>query len=84
MPKLLVVATFAAVAFAAYPANACDWNREASTKDPAIATIAPAPTEQTASQATATPPQAENVASDESARKPVNEPAPIVLITDRH
>jgi hypothetical protein len=84
MPKLLVVATFAAVAFAAYPAAACDWNREASTNDPAVATAAPTPTEQTTSQAAATPPQVDSVASDESARKPVDQPAPIVLITDRH
>jgi hypothetical protein len=84
MPKLLVVATFAAAAFAAYPAAACDWNREASTNDPAVATTTATPSEQTTSQAAATPPQAERVGSDEGARKPVDQAAPIVLITDRH
>jgi len=83
MTKLLVVTTFAAFAFAAGPASACDWNREASTNDPAVATTA-TPAEQTTSQAAATPPQAPSVASNENARKPVDEPAPIVLITDRH
>ena len=80
MTKLLVVTTFAAIAFAAGPASACDWNREASTNDPAVAT----PAESTTSQAAATPPQAARVASDDNARKPVDEPAPVVLITDRH
>jgi hypothetical protein len=83
MTKLLVVTTFAAVAFAAGPAAACDWNREASTNDPAVATAA-APAERTTSQAAATPPQAASVASDQSTRKPIEEPAPIVLISDRH
>jgi len=83
MTKLLVVTTFAAFAFAAGPASACDWNREASTNDPAVATTA-TPAEQMTSQAAATPPQATSVASNETARKPVDEPAPIVLITDRH
>jgi hypothetical protein len=82
MTKLLVVATFAVFALAG-PASACDWNREASTNDPAVATTA-TPAEQTTSQAAATPPQAASVASNETARKPVDEPAPIVLITDRH
>ena len=83
MTKLLVITTFVAVAFAAGPAAACDWNREASTSDPAVATTA-TPTEQTTSQAAATPPQGASVASSESARKSAEEPAPIVLITDRH
>jgi hypothetical protein len=83
MTKLLVVATFAAIAFTAGPASACDWNREASTNDPVVATTAK-PAEPTTSPATATPPQAARVASDDSARKPVDEPAPVVLITDRH
>jgi hypothetical protein len=83
MTKVLVVATFAAFAFAAGPAAACDWNREASTNDPAVATTA-TPAQQPTSQATATPPQAASVASNETARKPADEPAPIVLITDRH
>jgi hypothetical protein len=83
MTKLLVVTTFVAVAFAAGPAAACDWNREASTNDPAVATTA-TPTEQTTSQAAATQPQGASVASNENARKSADEPAPIVLITDRH
>jgi hypothetical protein len=82
MTKLLVVTTFAALAFAAGPAAACDLNREASTNDPAVATTA-TPAEQTTSQAAAAPPQAASVASSESARKP-DASAPIVLITDRH
>jgi hypothetical protein len=83
MMKLLVATTFAAVAFAAGPAAACDWNREASTNDPAVAAIA-SPAERTTSQAAATPPQAASVASDQSTRKPVEEAAPIVQISDRH
>jgi hypothetical protein len=80
MKKLLVVASFAA--FAAYPAAACDWNREASAQDPIVA-AATTTTEQTP-QATAAAPQATSVAVDVNARKPVSEPAPVVLITDRH
>jgi hypothetical protein len=83
MTKLLVVTTFAAVAFAAGPAAACEWNREASTNNPAVAATT-APAEQTTSPAAATPPQATSVASDQSARKPVWEPAPIVQVSDRH
>jgi hypothetical protein len=83
MMKLLVVTTFAAIAFAAGPASACDWNREASGNDPAVATIA-TPAEPTTSQAAAAPPQPARVASDDNARKHVDEPAPVVLITDRH
>jgi hypothetical protein len=82
MTKLLIVTTFAAFAFTAGPAAACDWKREASTKDPAVATTA-TPTQQTTSQATAAPAQPASVASDESAGKPVDASAPIVLITER-
>jgi hypothetical protein len=82
MTKLLIVATFAAVAFVASPASACDWNRQASTSDPVVATTA-APAEPT-SQAAVNPPEAARVTSDDNARKPVEEPAPVVLITDRH
>ena len=80
MKKLLVVASFAA--FAAYPAAACDWNHEASAKDPVVAATA-ATTEQ-APQATTASPRATSVAVIESARKPIDQLAPIVLITDRH
>jgi hypothetical protein len=83
MTKLLVLTIFAAIAFAAGPASACDWNHEASTNDPAVATTA-TPAEPATSAAAATPPQAARVASDDNARKPVDEPAPVVLITDRH
>lgn len=80
MKKLLVVASFAA--FAAYPAAACDWNREASAQDPVVATTATT-TEQTPLATPASPP-ATSVAADESARKPIAEPVPVVLVTDRH
>jgi hypothetical protein len=77
MKKLLVVASFAA--FAAYPAAACDWNREASVQDQVVA-AATATTVQ-APQVTQASPQA---TVDASARQPIVEPAPVVLITDRH
>jgi hypothetical protein len=82
MKKLLVATSFAA--FAAYPAAACDWNHEASANEPVVA--ATATTDQTPQASPATPasPQAMNVAVDESARKPIDEPAQVVLITDRH
>ncbi len=83
MTKLLVVTTFAAVAFAAYPAAACDWNRQASSSDPAVATTATSAqqtTTQTASQAATTSSQT----ASETARKPVDAPAPVVLVTERH
>jgi hypothetical protein len=83
MKKLLVVTSFAALA--ATPAAACDWNREASAQDPVVATTATT-TEQTPQATSATPasPQPTSVAASESARKPIDEPAPVVLITDRH
>jgi len=74
MKKLLLVASFAA--FAAYPAAACEWNREASVQDRVVATNATT-TEQAPAAAT-------SVAADESARKPSTEPVPVVLVTDRH
>ena len=80
MKKLLVVASFAV--FAAHPAAACDWNKEASASDTVVAAAATT-TDQTAQAAPASPP-ATNVAADETARKPIAEPVPIVLITDRH
>jgi hypothetical protein len=82
MKKLLVVASFAA--FAAYPAAACEWNHEASAVDPAVVAAATAATTEQAPQAAPAAPQATSVAIDESARKAVTEPAPVVLITDRH
>jgi hypothetical protein len=80
MKKLLVIASFAA--FAATPAAACDPNLEASAEDPVVTATATT-TEQTP-QATPASPQPTSTAADESARKPVDEPAPVVLITDRH
>jgi hypothetical protein len=80
MKKLLVVTSFAA--FAAYPAAACDWNREASAQDPVVATTATT-TQQTPLATPASPPTT-SVAADESARKPIAEPVPVVLVTDRH
>ena len=84
MTKVFVAAGLVAAAFAANAASACDWSREASARDPVVATTA-APTEQTATQATANPTQPANLAADTSARKPADEPtAPVVLVTDRH
>jgi hypothetical protein len=82
MTKLLVVTSFAAAALIATPIAACEWNREASTPDPAVA--AATTTTQQTTQAAVTEPQAPNVASDESARKPTGATVPVVLITDRH
>ena len=80
MKTLLVVTSFAALA--AYPAAACDWNHEASVQDPVVATTAT--TTQQAPQATPAWPLATSVAVNESARQPVAEPPPVVLVTDRH
>jgi hypothetical protein len=80
MRKIIVAATFAAVTLAAYPAAACDWDRQASAKDPVVAATAPpATTGQASQRAVIQPP---TVASDEG--KPVQGSAPVVLITDRH
>ena len=80
MKTLLVVTSFAALA--AYPAAACDWNREAGAQDPVVATTATT-TEQTP-QATSAWPQVTSVTVNERARQPVAEPPPVVLVTDRH
>ncbi len=82
MKKLLVAASFAA--FAAYPAAACDWNQEASASASDTVVAAAATTAEQTPQAAPASPQATSVAVDVSARKPIDEPAPIVLITDRH
>ena len=88
MKTLLVAAAFAAVT--AYPAAACDWNREASTQDQVVA----AATDQTSqgtpqavpacSGSDCTAPQATSVVTEETSRKPVFETASIVPVTDRH
>jgi hypothetical protein len=82
MNKLLAVATFAAVAFAVHSAAACDWNRQASTETPAVATAAPAA--EPSQRAAITAPQPTSAAATESARKPIDVQAPVVLVTDRH
>ena len=86
MKKLVVVAAFAAVAFAVYPATACDWNREASAKDPAVATAADQTPQATptCSGPNCAAPQPTNVASEASVHKTVDDAAPIVLVTDHH
>ena len=79
MKKLVAVIAFAAVAFAAQSATACDWNREASTEQSIVAATAPpAPTTQT----TSATPQAPTVAAEGS--KPLEPTVPVVLVTDRH
>lgn len=85
MKKLVVVSAFAAVAFAAYPATACDWNRQASAKDPVVATADQTPQ---ATRACSGPncaaPQPTSVASEASVRKTVDEAVGVVLVTDHH
>jgi hypothetical protein len=83
MKKLVVVTTFAVAALAAHSAAACDWNRQASANDPAVATTAPATITSGKTSQDAVPPST-GVASDESTRKTVDEPTPVVLITDHH
>jgi hypothetical protein len=76
MNKLVAATLFAAVAFAAQSAAACDWNREASTEQQVATTAAPVQTQ----PSTAT--QAPTAAAETA--KPVEPTAPIVLVTDRH
>jgi hypothetical protein len=83
MKKLLAVTTFAAFAFAAQSAAACDWNREAESQAQTVATAAPSEPTQTTQQTPSQPP-ATAVASDQTARQPVQPSAPIVLVNDRH
>ncbi|MGY8685324.1 hypothetical protein Q2941_47515 [Bradyrhizobium sp. UFLA05-153] len=82
MKKIVIATTCAAVTLTAYPATACDWNRQASAKDPVVVATAPSTTVGRASQGAAAQPS--GVASDEGNRKPVQESAPVVLVTDRH
>lgn len=72
MKKVVAVTIFAAFAFAAYPAVACDWNREASAQTPVVATTAT--TDQT-SQAAPSQPQPTSVVE----RKPIEEAAPTLI-----
>jgi hypothetical protein len=85
MKKLLAVTTFAAFAFAAQSAAACDWNREADSQAQTVATTA-TPSESTqATQQAPSQPSATSVASEQSTpRQPVEPSAPIVLVNDRH
>jgi len=83
MKMLLVAAAFAAVT--AYPATACDWNREASTQDQVVAATDQTPQAAPAcSGSDCTAPQATTIATEDTSRKPVFETVPIVLATDRH
>ena len=84
MKKLLVVTALAVIASAIYPAAACDWNREASTQDPAVAAADQTPQAAPVCSGTdCAAPQPTSVASEDTARKAVDAPAPIVLISDR-
>ena len=84
MKKLVVLAAFSAFALAAHSAAACDWDREASASDQAVAASEQAtPATPTCDDANCPAPQPASVASEET-RQTVNKPAPIVLITDRH
>jgi hypothetical protein len=83
MKKIVIATTFAAATLAAHPAAACDWNREANANVPVVATTAPSTVTGQASQGGGVA-QSTSVASDEGNRKPIQESAPVVLITDRH
>ena len=78
MRKLVVVTAFAAIAFTAQSAAACDWNRQASTEQQTVATATP-PAQ--AQQAAPAPSQPSTAAAD-TTRKPVEETAPVVLVSD--
>ncbi|MGY8663028.1 hypothetical protein Q3C01_11740 [Bradyrhizobium sp. UFLA05-109] len=81
MKKIVVATIFAAVTLAAYSAAACDWNREASAKASVVASTTPTTVGGQASQASTAQPTS---VADEGNRKPVQETAPVVLVTDRH
>jgi hypothetical protein len=74
MKKLVAATIFAAVAFAAQSAAACDWNREASTDQQQVATSAPVQAPQPATSAPTTT----------EASRPATPTAPVVLVNDRH
>jgi hypothetical protein len=85
MNKFLAVATFAAFAFAAQTAAACEWNREASSQEQTVATTAtPSEPAQATQQTAPSQPPASTVASDQGTRQPAESAAPIVLVNDRH
>jgi hypothetical protein len=78
MRKLVVVTAFAAVTLTAQSAAACDWNRQASTEQQTVATAVQPPQTQQA----ATAPSQTSTAAAETDRKPVEEAAPVVLVSD--
>ena len=78
MRMLVVVTAFAAVALTAQSAAACDWNREASTEQQTVATAAPPPQAQQVAPA----PSQTSTAAAETSGKPVEEAAPVVLVSD--
>jgi hypothetical protein len=78
MKKLVAATIFAAVAFAAQSAAACDWNREASTDQQQVATSTPVQAPQPATPATPAP------TTTVEASRPATPTAPVVLVNDRH
>jgi len=78
MNKLLAATIFATVGFAAQSAAACDWNRQASTEQPAVATAVPSPQTQQAVPA----PSQTSTAAAATDRKPIEAAAPVVLVSD--
>ena len=85
MKKLLAVATFAAFAFAAQTAAACEWNREASSQEEQTVATTATPSEPTQVMQQAAPSQpVATAASDQTARQPAELSAPVVLVNDRH
>jgi hypothetical protein len=75
MKKLVAATIFAAVAFAAQSAAACDWNREASTGQQQVAASTPVQAPQPASPAPTTTAEVS---------RPATPTAPVVLVNDRH
>jgi hypothetical protein len=80
MRTLVVVTAFAAVAFTAQSAAACDWNRQASTEQQSAAATVVPPQAQQATPATSQT----STATAETTRKPAGEVAPVVLVSDHH
>jgi hypothetical protein len=84
MKKLFVVTAFAAFVLAAHSAAGCDWNREASASDQAVAAAdqAPPQTTPTCSGPNCPAPRLASASSEQPARAP-DERAPIVLTNTR-
>jgi hypothetical protein len=83
MKKLLALTTFAAFAFAAHSAAACDWNREANSQEQTVATTA-TPSEQTQTTQQGAPAQAPATAVASDQHQSVAPSAPVVLVNDLH